>query len=486
VLAALGGSQAAQAQPPSQSIIPAAHTTTSFGVYDVAHAVATQSDGRIVAGGYTGETILDSAAEHDFALARYLPDGQLDQTFGTDGRVATDFGADRQVIYDLAVLPDDRILAAGIIVQTVTTLGGTDWDLVVARYTADGQLDASFGPGGHVALDLDGGENDHLGAIAVQPDGRIVLAGTADDQLALVRLAPDGQLDPSFGRGGVSIAGPAARSSVGEGLVVGPDGAIVVVGSAKTSGSFWDMVVVRFDALGLMDSAFGPGGVAILSLGHTGGRTNGLGGAVDLMPDGRIVATGSVDRTRRDYDFHVARLLPDGSLDPSFAGSAHANYDVHGQEHDFAQDMVLRPDGGVFVAGWTFFGSVSAMGLALHLPNGALDARFGNAAGGGRAIVMPPAAGRLLPHAAAPLAGDQVVVVGGQDERVGNGYVSDFAVTIVDLPPAAATPSPTATPMPTASPTPVTPPSATWTPTPTATPTPVGIYLPAVLRRWRR
>src|SRR5947199_852342 len=180
---------------------------------DVAWALALQGDGMVVAAGerracvggeHDGERcqVTDDCSAFpcvaDFALARYRADGSVDLTFGSGGRVVTDFGGD-DTAFALAVQPDGKIVVAG-----VSTGGGT-MDFALARYDSDGALDTTFGSGGRVVTDLGGnGGNDEAFALVVQPDGRLVAAGAStaagslDFAFALARYNTDGTLDATF------------------------------------------------------------------------------------------------------------------------------------------------------------------------------------------------------------------------------------------------------------------------------------------------
>jgi uncharacterized delta-60 repeat protein len=155
--------------------------TTDFGDFDQARAMALQSDGKIVAAGFTF-----AAGTQDFALARYNPDGSLDTSFHFDGTVITDLGGGEAAL-DAMQLPDGKIVAAG-----VANVGGQDFSLV--RYSPNGFLDTSFGVNGVVLTDIGG--SDIAFALAVQPaDGRYVAAGASesdtDSDFALARYFGD-------------------------------------------------------------------------------------------------------------------------------------------------------------------------------------------------------------------------------------------------------------------------------------------------------
>ena len=203
-------------------------------------ALALQHDGKILAGGST---------RGDIAVVRYRPDGTVDPSFGTGGRVFTDFGRG-DGLSDLVVQLDGKILAGG----ATTPRGGSPNESVfaLARYRPDGRLDPRFGSRGKVTTDLPG----TLGtaALALQPDGEIVAVGTVtrpalrpSSRLVVARYNVDGQLDPGFGVGGVVTTAFRGESGAAD-VVLQTDGRIVVVGStaSRRSGEFpfWSYFIV--------------------------------------------------------------------------------------------------------------------------------------------------------------------------------------------------------------------------------------------------
>jgi uncharacterized delta-60 repeat protein len=191
--------------------------TTDFGGgVDRAFALALQPDGKAVVVG-------DSDA--NFALARYNLDGSLDTSFGSGGKVITTFGGADQAS-GVVLQADGKIVVAG---QTDT---GTSIDFALARYNPDGSLDATFGTGGRVTTNFTGSSDDVASAVAVQFDGKIVVGGDADGNFALARYNPDGNLDASFGSEG-KVTTNLGSDDVIHALVLQPDGAIVVVGESN-------------------------------------------------------------------------------------------------------------------------------------------------------------------------------------------------------------------------------------------------------------
>src|SRR5262249_16583242 len=172
---------------------------------DWANAVAIQPDGKIVVVGTTYKQ--NDFSDEDFAVARYNADGTLDSTFGRGGKVRTDFPGLAAVASSVVIQPDGKIVVAGGAFPIFAFLGNFE----IVRYTANGRLDRSFGDGGIVTTIFEAGS--YASAIALQPDGKIVAAGTvyvdfvigdqSDTDFALARYNSNGSLDTTFGNGGL-------------------------------------------------------------------------------------------------------------------------------------------------------------------------------------------------------------------------------------------------------------------------------------------
>src|SRR6266566_313079 len=188
LLATLSGSAQAAPGDLDSSFGTGGLVTTDFaGRGDFGLAVALQSDGKIVAAGNSSAVGVFSV---NFALARYNTNGSLDSTFGTGGTVLTSFGGNLSAAFDVAVQPDDKIVAVGV--------AGSDFG--IARYSANGTLDPTFGSGGLVTTDFGG--SDQANGIALQPDGKIVVVGPLQGKIGVARYNTDGSLDSTFGSGG--------------------------------------------------------------------------------------------------------------------------------------------------------------------------------------------------------------------------------------------------------------------------------------------
>ena len=226
-------------------------TTFEPNSIDGANAVVIQPDGKIVAAGGTRSA---GAPRADLAVARYLPNGSLDASFDGDGLVVTPISTGDDTVFDLAVQPDGKLIAAGW-----SSPGG--FDIAMARYNPDGNLDSSFDGDGMVIAPFRPAST-YASHVVVQRDGKILTGGTG-----LVRFNPDGGVDRSFGADG--------RAATDLGLVkpvLQPDGKILAAGSIQTSGQFSDFVVVRLTAAGRIDSTFGRGGRVVDGLPQAGRR----------------------------------------------------------------------------------------------------------------------------------------------------------------------------------------------------------------------
>jgi uncharacterized delta-60 repeat protein len=312
--------------------------TTDFGAGDRASGLVLQSDGKIVALGYT----LRGGGGQDFALARYNPDGSLDPSFSGDGKQTTDFGGTMDEARDVALQPDGKIVAVG-------SAFGDARDFALARYTPDGSLDATFSADGKQSTDL--GADDAASSVAIQFDGKIVAAGYAGGgdfesptDFALARYNSDGSLDASFSGSGVQstdLGGDDAAS----GVALQPDGKIVAVGYAGPGGVY-DFALTRYNPDGSLDPSFSGDGKQTT---HFDGNDAAWG--VALQSDGKIVAVGHAGVGARPGDFALARYNADGSLDPTLSVAGKQTTDFGWD--DAAHGVALEPDDKIVAVGIT-------------------------------------------------------------------------------------------------------------------------------------
>src|SRR5690348_14036598 len=214
--------------------------TDFAGNIDQANAVAIQPNGQIVA---AGSSFSNSKTVEDFIVARYDANGSLDKRFAKNGKITTDFFRNVDSISAVAIQPDGRILVAGF-AQTGGT-GGTPRVFALARYRSDGTPDTSFGNGGALTTSF-GGSFAAVSALMLQPDGKIVVAGTVDFNpdlptsgldFALARYNPSGTLDGSFGKGGKVVFDFFGSFDQANGAVLQPDGKIIDRKSTRLNSS---------------------------------------------------------------------------------------------------------------------------------------------------------------------------------------------------------------------------------------------------------
>ena len=350
--------------------------TDFFGRSSGANAIALQADGKMVAAG----NALSALGPPDFALARYNSDGSLDNSFGSRGRVTTDFGGRSDNASAVAIQPDGKILAAG-----GADLGGTQFDFALARYNSNGSLDSTFGSGGKVTTDFNGGL-DAASAIALQTDGKIILAGFAtagDPHMALARYNPNGTLDGTFGglAFGKVVTNINGTRDFANAVAIQSDGKIIAGGPTLTPlGSFVMFALARYNSNGALDPAFGNGGKVTTQVVSGDGADDEIF-ALAIQPDGRIIAAGEANFA---HDFGMARYLTNGSLDTSFGTNGLVTTDFNGMS-DNARSVAVQIDGKIVLAGAANLttGSTGDFGIARYNPSGSLDATFGT---GGKVI----------------------------------------------------------------------------------------------------
>ncbi len=369
--------------------------TTDLGRSENIAALALQDDGKIVA---VGSASRDPNGDADFALARYLPDGSLDSSFGDNGHVFTPAGsadtAPNQGSFNVVALQEDgKILAAGYAALDAT--GQYTPGMVLARYNPDGSLDTSFGTEGFVQAEPGTGS---VTGLELQSDGKMVVSrdGWSADERVLSLYTADGQLDTSFGMGGVVVL-PYRPTGIGEdsNLLQTADGGFVLS---------LDTRLVRLNAAGVQDESFGESGevdtgYAVLALSQQEDGSM-IVGQYSNPNYGVEAQTSDPPST----DFRLTRYTAEGELDSGFGNAGVVVTDIN--KGDEVVHLALQNDGKIIAAGRT----QNAVAVVRYTTAGAVDASFVGAFGGAYALGLDD---------------QNRIVVGG--ERF-NGEIYDFSL----------------------------------------------------------
>jgi uncharacterized delta-60 repeat protein len=329
-------------------------SVTNVAGPDVGTSIALQSTGKIVLGGNT-----TTNSTEKFALVRYLTNGIVDSSFGTNGRtIATFNNVGFPYLSVIKVQQDDKIIAAGYV------SGSTSFLLM--RFKKDGIVDSSFGTDGRVITSV--GANTFCNALAIQNDGKIVAVGNTECSLVLCRYKTDGKLDSSFGINGMKLIN-AGTCDKGNSITLQADNKIVIAGNTWNEGVGY-FLVVRVETNGKVDSTFGKNGIAITSIRAT--YSEAFSSAI--QSDSKIVIGGTTNYISSKA-FGLVRYKPNGILDSSFGTFGKVEFKFPGD--NWPKDLTLQADGKIVFAGWiNDQGSLEAAMLR-YKPNGVLDSSFG-------------------------------------------------------------------------------------------------------------
>lgn len=358
--------------------------------------------------------------------------GDLDTTFNGDGKVTTDIGGLEDHARAIAIQPDGKIVAVGYHFTTSGPIQQSDF--VIVRYKSNGVLDTTFSGDGKLTTNF--GALDQAADVAIQLDGKIVVAGQTCDpnngicDLALARYRTDGSLDTSFGGDGkISVDFGIGDNGCLGGIAIQPDNKILVAGYMH-NGSDYDHAIYRFNASGSLDNTFGSNGRVntgfgtgrddeardiaiqfgkIIFVGRTCGSnlsdcnftlarylTNGtletafgrngkvitnfggrdMGYAIAILPGGKILAAGYTDKSSSGSDIALARYQINGSLDPTFSGDGKLITNFSAGTNDYAFGLAIQPDGKIMVSGWTGNSGSRDFGLIRLKSNGSPDITF--------------------------------------------------------------------------------------------------------------
>lgn len=373
------------------------------GQQEAINSLLPEADGAVLAAGAINVPGAGAASGNDMTVLRLLGNGDLDPAFANGGVLQVGLGGDSEYITAMARQADGRIVAVG----ALEALANTDFGVI--RFHADGTLDTSFGdadaqqPGlrrgrTHFNMGPTTASNDEARAVAVQSDGRIVVAGVgyAVDgnftypRFALARLTADGEIDASFGDNGRVIA-PATQFQIGEFITaialrrngqLAADDSITVVGYVFARNA---AVIRRYTADGAPDQGFGTNGVVILSDAAANGTRTGLSQIDDavLLEDGRMVLVGRGG----DRGFAFLGLNANGTLDTTFGTNGRSHVKFSGaSDYDEPSALRMQADGKLVAAGYATApvagGGASADFASVRLlPNGQPDTGYGDGSG---------------------------------------------------------------------------------------------------------
>ena len=351
--------------------------------------------------------------------------GDLDPSFGLDGKARVDFG-DFSEGEATALAPDGKIVMAGRAAHYPPGV-----NLAVTRLTADGTLDQSFSGDGMQTVPI--GFADHGKDVAVQPDGKIVVVGVANGatvstDLAVARLNSDGSLDTTFSGDGIvtSSFGRYGDFEFGSAVAIQPNGRIVVAGSVTNPPDTQRFLLVRYLPDGELDPSFSDDGWQATAFAGSDARVQ----AIELLANGKIVAAGATGPSRGS-DFALARYDADGSLDTGFGDNGRQLTDFGGI--DQAHALAIQPDGRIVLAGDSQAGGDGEFALARYFAGGAPDPSF---SGDGRQMTDfgEPAPGFFGVQGTVDgaygvaIQADGKIVAGGDDESAGGLPQNDMAL----------------------------------------------------------
>jgi uncharacterized delta-60 repeat protein len=289
--------------------------------------------------------------------------GDLDTTWDSDGKVATTIGAGNERAYAVIVQSDGKVVAAGY------SYNGSNNDFAIVRYSTTGALDTSFDSDGKVTYDIGG--NDIAYAIAIQSDGKIVVAGQSGSagnlNFAVMRFTSSGAVDPSFGASGVATTDFSAMDDWIRHIAIDSNGKIVAVGSNLAATGTYRFAVARYGTDGNADTTFDSDGKAVYA--PVSGEHNEAYG-VAVQSDGKIVVAGKSNSG--SYQFSVARLNSSGAVDSNFDSDGYAFVDLTGGT-DIAKSVKIDSSGNIVLGGTT---GTDLAAIVRLTSSGALDTTF--------------------------------------------------------------------------------------------------------------
>jgi len=341
---------------------------------DIAASMTLQPDGRVLLAGncYNGTNF-------DFCAARYLANGSLDTTWNGTGKVITAIGIGDDYARAMTLQPDGKVLLAGY------CWNGTNYDFCAARYLANGALDSTWNGTGKVITPI-GTSDDVATSMTLQPDGKVLLAGNcgngANYDFCAARYLANGTLDTTWNGTGKVITAIGSDNDFANSMALQPDGKVLLAGY-RGNGANYDFCAARYLANGTLDTTWNGTGKVITAI----GSDNDFAAPMTLQPDGKVLLAGYCWNGTNN-DFCAARYLANGSLDTTWNGTGKVMTAI-GSDNDSAVAMTLQPDGKVLLAGYCSNGTNNDFCAARYLANGTLDTTW-NGTGTSPGTVITP------------------------------------------------------------------------------------------------
>ena len=314
--------------------------------YEFCHTAVLQPDNKLIVAG---------SSNGSFSISRLLENGDYDTDFSGDGKMIYSFGAGiGSKINKILLQTDGKILGIG------QAYNGVDYDFGIARFNTDGSLDTTFATSGKAIVSI-GPANDFGKDAILQPDGKIVICGysnnSSGDSFSIIRLNADGTLDTSFATNGkIYFNIPSKLNCVAEAIAIQTDGKILIAGHADG-----DFAILRYNTNGILDNTFGSSGYSTTDFGNSQDKVY----AISIRPDGRIILAGnSYDPLISTFlDFGIASYNTDGSLDTTF--DTDGKMTIPMGYSSGIKDLLIQPDGNLVFGGYSLENSNSNIKYSL-------------------------------------------------------------------------------------------------------------------------
>lgn len=300
-------------------------------------------------------------------VSRYNTDGTIDTTFGTNGKMSFSSGTGtKSYLYDMALQTDGKIVIAGY------RWTGSEGDFVMARLNADGTLDNTFGVNG-IAI-FDKGLSEVAESFAINPDGSFIVSGYVDDNYTLLKVKNNGMIDTTFGNNGWVTTVFQSLSASSKSTSINAAGRIIV-GGMGVGANQSEFVMAAYNPNGTLDTTFGQGGKINFHIGYD----NDFGLRVLQLENGKILFGGHsyVGSTPLRYELAIVRLNANGSFDTSFGENGIFKSRFYENGRSYLEGMVLQSDGKLVVTGSANVNSEENYGILRITENGQLDTTFG-------------------------------------------------------------------------------------------------------------